>query len=317
MTVPATYTPASITANGVTTVFPYGFRILAEEDLQVTEDGVVVTTGFTISGVGEAGGGDVTYLVAPANGVVIGIRRAMAYKRDTDYQNLGDLRSDILNEDQDAPVMMIQQVAQDLQDLRDEFEAVDRDGIVETLATHTEQIAALDADVEELQARGVPDLEGYASSASTAIEEGKVLVFSKSSNPADKGALGASYMPAPRAYSPSIVQSAFADGFKFPSLHSNDDAGPVAVVLPASTETWPINVPQDFVQGGSGKFTIELADAVSGLYLAASTWSGSAVGTYNSVTGPQVRSTGPGAMFRIVRINATVFIATGNLEDVP
>jgi hypothetical protein len=112
MTVPASYEPSQITGNGATTVFPYGFPILAAEDLQVSFDGVVQTDGYTVSGVGELAGGDVEFTDAPGEGVVVGLRRAMAIKRETDFQNLGDLRSDALNADQDAPIMMLQQLLQ-------------------------------------------------------------------------------------------------------------------------------------------------------------------------------------------------------------
>ena len=104
-------------ANGVTTTFPYDFRILDAGDLLVKVGSAVKTldTDYTVSGVGDPAGGDVTFLVAPALGVVER-RRNMAFKRDTDFQNLGDLRAQTLNADQDAPVMMIQQLAQNLID---------------------------------------------------------------------------------------------------------------------------------------------------------------------------------------------------------
>jgi hypothetical protein len=112
-------TPANAsTANGVTTVFPYSFRILDEADLRVTGTIAGVTTvytlnvDYTVSGVGDASGGNVTFTTAPASGVVVLRKRAMAYTRAVDYQNNGDLIADELDDDQDAPVMMVQQLAE-------------------------------------------------------------------------------------------------------------------------------------------------------------------------------------------------------------
>lgn len=100
-------------ANGVTTVFPYAFKIIQATDLLVTVDGVVkvLNVDYTLTGVGIDGGGNVTFAVAPADQALVVRKRAMAYERITDYQQLGDLQSPTLNNDQDAPVLMIQQLA--------------------------------------------------------------------------------------------------------------------------------------------------------------------------------------------------------------
>lgn len=108
-------TPAnSSTGNGVTTVFPYTFKILAQGDIEVAVDGVVktLTTHYTLSGVGDDAGGNVTFLTAPAADTVVTRRRDMAYVRTTDYQYQGDLPNDVLNADQDAPVLMLQQLSE-------------------------------------------------------------------------------------------------------------------------------------------------------------------------------------------------------------
>lgn len=106
-------TPRNVsTAAPGATVFPYNFRILDKADLLVTVDGTARTVDvhYTVSGVGAAGGGNVTFLSPLAGGETVLRKRAMPLARLTDYQNLGDLRSPTLNNDQDAPVMMIQQL---------------------------------------------------------------------------------------------------------------------------------------------------------------------------------------------------------------
>lgn len=112
MTVSAQTTVNSSTGNGVTTVFPYAFKILRDADLEVLVDGVVrtLTTHYTVSGVGVDAGGNVTFLSAPANGATVVRRRNMQFLRAADYQYQGDLPNTVLNPDLDAPVMMAQQL---------------------------------------------------------------------------------------------------------------------------------------------------------------------------------------------------------------
>lgn len=113
MTVPVYTGPNTSIANGVTTVFPYNFRVLQASHLLVTVNGQVRQLGvhYTVDGVGNPAGGNITFMVPPANNAKVVRQRAMPFIRQTDYQNLGDLLADTLNEDQDSPVMMIQQLA--------------------------------------------------------------------------------------------------------------------------------------------------------------------------------------------------------------
>ncbi|MES1979720.1 MAG: phage tail fiber protein [Pseudomonadota bacterium] len=105
------------TANGVTTVFPYNFKVLAAADLEVSIDGVVktLTTHYTLSGVGDDGGGNVTMLSAPTAGGIVVRRRNMAYTRVTDYQDQGELPTATLDADFDASVLLSQQLAEGLE----------------------------------------------------------------------------------------------------------------------------------------------------------------------------------------------------------
>lgn len=102
----------SSTGNGVTTVFPYTFKILAEADILVTVDGVTkaLTTDYSVSGVGNDAGGNVTFVAAPANGTTVVRTRDMGYERTTDYQDNGDLPASTLDDDIDRTVMLIQQL---------------------------------------------------------------------------------------------------------------------------------------------------------------------------------------------------------------
>lgn len=100
------------TGNGVTTVFPYGFKIISEADIEVTVDGVAKTLNvdYTVSGVGNEAGGNVTMTAAPANLSSVVRRRNMALVRTTDYQDQGEMPAETLDSDFDSAVLMIQQV---------------------------------------------------------------------------------------------------------------------------------------------------------------------------------------------------------------
>ncbi|HHC8921432.1 TPA: hypothetical protein ACN3MR_002900 [Stenotrophomonas maltophilia] len=113
MSVPVYTGPNSSVANGVTTTFPYSFKILAEEDILVTVNGLprVLGTHYTVTGVGNEDGGNVVFFDPPAANATVVRSRNMPFTRVIEYQNLGDLLASTLNQDQDAPVMMIQQLA--------------------------------------------------------------------------------------------------------------------------------------------------------------------------------------------------------------
>lgn len=95
-------------ANGLTTVFPFEFYIINAGDIQVSLNGDVITSGYSVSGVGNVGGGDVTFLTPPANGTVVMLERVVPTFRLTDYQDNGDLLADTVNKDFDRLWMAIQ-----------------------------------------------------------------------------------------------------------------------------------------------------------------------------------------------------------------
>lgn len=110
MTVSAQTPYNQYTGNGVATVVAYQFKILSAGDLSVYLDGVLKTLNadYTVLGVGVDAGGSVTFLVAPANGVVISIVRTMIRQRLTDYQTAGDFNAGTVNPDFDNPVLLLQ-----------------------------------------------------------------------------------------------------------------------------------------------------------------------------------------------------------------
>ena len=93
MTVSTTTSKVSYSGNGSTTVFAYTFKVFDEDDLTVilrdnttgTETVQTITTNYTVSGVGNANGGNVTFGTAPASGKTIVVRRESDQTQTTDY----------------------------------------------------------------------------------------------------------------------------------------------------------------------------------------------------------------------------------------
>ena len=92
MTISTTTSRISYNGNGVTTVFAFPYRFLANADLVVVEvssTGVetvkTITTDYTLTGAGDDAGGSVTMLVAPASGTRLVIYRDTEVVQETDY----------------------------------------------------------------------------------------------------------------------------------------------------------------------------------------------------------------------------------------
>ena len=76
--------------NGSITIFSYDFRVDDADDMVVYEDGVLVASGYTVSGIGDEGGGDVTFDVAPLASVeVLSLIREVPLTQGTSYPTLG------------------------------------------------------------------------------------------------------------------------------------------------------------------------------------------------------------------------------------
>lgn len=95
-------------ANGLTTLFPFEFYIINADDIQVTINGTLVTSGYTVSGAGNVGGGDIIFLTPPVAGSVVMLERVVPTYRLTDYQDNGDLLADTVNKDFDRLWMAVQ-----------------------------------------------------------------------------------------------------------------------------------------------------------------------------------------------------------------
>jgi hypothetical protein len=96
-------------ADAIQTTFPYDFPIMDAADLQVVFDDGDAATSFSVTDVGLSAGGDIVFDAAPATGIRITIYRDMPFARETDFQESGDFRASVINEELDRMAMLLQQ----------------------------------------------------------------------------------------------------------------------------------------------------------------------------------------------------------------
>lgn len=102
--------------NGVTTSFPYTFRIFKKSDLvvqvvdlneNITE--LILDTDYTVTGAGGYTGGNVILVTALANGYQISITRELPLTQETDLRNQGKFFAEVHEDAFDKLTMLIQQ----------------------------------------------------------------------------------------------------------------------------------------------------------------------------------------------------------------
>lgn len=105
------------TGNGVTTSFPYTFRVFKESDLvvQVVDLNenitvLVLDTDYIVTGAGGYNGGNVILSKALANGYQISISRELPVTQETDLRNQGKFFAEVHEDAFDKLTMLIQQV---------------------------------------------------------------------------------------------------------------------------------------------------------------------------------------------------------------
>ncbi len=98
------------TANGITTAFAYPFRVINSDQILVYVDDELVEEDYVVTGVGQAGGGTITFDVAPTSSSVITFVRTSPVEREYDYTEGGGLTAETLDDDQDYQTMILQEV---------------------------------------------------------------------------------------------------------------------------------------------------------------------------------------------------------------
>lgn len=116
MTVSTEVNHNEYTGNGVTTTFPYAFRIFQASDLLVTTSDtngtlrtLTLNTDYTVSGVGSYSGGTVILPAPLSNGWSISIERDLPVVQETDLRNQGRFFAETHEGAFDYLTMLIQQ----------------------------------------------------------------------------------------------------------------------------------------------------------------------------------------------------------------
>jgi hypothetical protein len=122
MTISSTTVKVSYSGNSSTTVFAYTFKILDDDEIQViirTSDGTETiktkTTHYTVSGVGSAGGGNITFLTAPVTGQTVVLKRNTTKTQETDYVANDPFPANSHEEALDRVTMIAQEIQEELQ----------------------------------------------------------------------------------------------------------------------------------------------------------------------------------------------------------
>lgn len=106
------------TGNGSTTAFTYGFKIFVNTDIEVLVDGITktLTTHYTVSGVGDSGGGTVTFITAPASATKVTLIRKQKIEQQSDYiaNETFSAIAERIEKDLDKSIMQAQQQAEQL-----------------------------------------------------------------------------------------------------------------------------------------------------------------------------------------------------------
>jgi len=124
MTISSETNKVIYTGNGVTTVFPYTFKILDDDEILVqtrlTTTGVyttlVKTTDYTVSGVGTAAGGNITLVSAASNptGTKLILTRSMPQTQTVDLAEFDAFPADTVEDQLDRAVMIAQEQQEQL-----------------------------------------------------------------------------------------------------------------------------------------------------------------------------------------------------------
>ena len=122
MTISSTTVKVSYSGNSSTTVFAYTFKILDDDEIQViirsstgTETIKTKTTHYTVSGVGSAGGGNITFLTAPVTGETVVLKRNTTKTQETDYVANDPFPANSHEEALDRVTMVAQEIQEELQ----------------------------------------------------------------------------------------------------------------------------------------------------------------------------------------------------------
>jgi hypothetical protein len=177
MTVSSETNVNTYSGNGATTVFAYTFPILDDDEIlvqwKVVATGVITTktktTHYTVSGVGESSGGNVTFTSGnePPTGTTVIFTRDMAFTQEVDYDEYDAFPAATHEEALDRLTMIAQQLQADV-DRSIKFDAsVDVDTILPTPVA--DAYLKLNSDADGFELGVLADIDAYSMPASNGI----------------------------------------------------------------------------------------------------------------------------------------------------
>ncbi len=114
MTISTNYEPVKYTGNSVTTVFTFAYPFFSSSDLLVYLDGVLQSTGYTVTG-GSGSSGEITFSSAPTTGVIITIELSLPYTQLDNYVENQAFPADTLEKGLDRAAIRDQQLANSIE----------------------------------------------------------------------------------------------------------------------------------------------------------------------------------------------------------
>jgi len=182
--------------NGSTTEFAYDFKVIDESHLVVTlkdssdvETVQTIVTQYTVSGVGDAGGGTITMVTPPASGETLTLSRSVPRTQEVDLVNRGAVQPEVLETAYDK-------LTQQIQDQAELFARIPRFPVSSSLAnvnlplTLTAGAALRVNSTSDVFENGptadqITSAQSYAEAAQTALDEFTDLYLgAKASDPA-------------------------------------------------------------------------------------------------------------------------------------
>jgi len=158
------------TSDGVQAAFTYPFPIFENVDLEVYADAALQSTGLTITGAGDSAGGLVTFDTAPVSGMIITLARRLNIQRTSDFQESGEFRSKVINDELDYLTASLQQVSDD-QSRSLQMSITESKNVDTTLPTPVANMSIVWNDTESGFVNGptsdeITSAQSYATSAS-------------------------------------------------------------------------------------------------------------------------------------------------------
>lgn len=145
MTVASTNKRNSYSGDASTTNFDYTFRILDEDHIEVSlvdsSGNITVqtkTTHYTVTGVGDSGGGTISFVSAPAATETVILKRNIPVKQETDYTENDTFPAETHEQALDKLTMICQQ----LSDRLDRAISVPDNGVISTTTLNDDSLTA-------------------------------------------------------------------------------------------------------------------------------------------------------------------------------